>query len=61
MIFLKKAKSFQTGEQIAKDKIENGEAFKKFLEIVELQGGNINYINNPESIQNQNLSRKFAQ
>lgn len=47
MIFLgKKAKSMQKGELIAKKKIENGEAFKKFLEIVELQGGNIDYINN---------------
>jgi thymidine phosphorylase len=43
-----KAKSIQEGEEIAWQKIKNGEAFKKFLEIVELQGGNINYINNPD-------------
>ncbi len=43
MIYLgKKAKSIQEGEKIAKQKIENGEAFKKFLEIVELQEGNVN-------------------
>jgi pyrimidine-nucleoside phosphorylase len=49
MIYLgKKAKSLQAGEQIAKDKIENGEAFKKFIEIVGLQGGDANYIINPE-------------
>jgi pyrimidine-nucleoside phosphorylase len=48
MIFLgKKAKSMQQGEQIAKNKIENGEAFNKFLNIVELQGGNSDLINNP--------------
>jgi pyrimidine-nucleoside phosphorylase len=49
MIYLgKKAKSLEGGERIAKQKIENGEALKKFLEIVELQGGNVNYIINPE-------------
>jgi len=59
MIFLgKKAKSLQAGEQIAKDKIENGEAFKKFIEIVELQGGNMNYINKPEKYPKSKYSRK---
>jgi thymidine phosphorylase len=49
MIYLgKKAKSIRDGEHIAKQKIENGEAFKKFLEIVELQGGDINYLINPD-------------
>ncbi|MCW9097202.1 MAG: thymidine phosphorylase, partial [Ignavibacteriaceae bacterium] len=59
MIFLgKKAKSLQAGEQIAKDKIENGEAFRKFIEIVELQGGNINYINNPDKYPKAKYSRR---
>jgi pyrimidine-nucleoside phosphorylase len=50
MIYIgKKARSIQEGEKIAKQKIENGEAFKKFLEIVKLQGGDVNYINNPEN------------
>ena len=49
MIYLgKKANSLKEGEQIAKEKIENGEAFKKFTEIVEHQGGDINYITNPD-------------
>jgi len=49
MIYLgKKAESIYEGEKVAKQKIENGEAYKKFLEIVELQGGNVNYINNPD-------------
>ena len=49
MIYLgKKAKSIQDGEKIASKKIENGEAFKKFVEIVKLQGGEINYIDNPD-------------
>jgi pyrimidine-nucleoside phosphorylase len=49
MIFLgRKTKSLHDGEQIAKKKIDTGEAFTKFLEIVKLQGGNIDFINNPE-------------
>lgn len=49
MIYIgKKAKSIPEGENIAKQKIENGEAFKKFLEIVTHQGGDVNYINNPD-------------
>ena len=59
MIYLgKKAKSLRDGEQIAKDKIVNGDAFKKFLEIVELQGGDVNYINNPERYPKPKFSRK---
>ena len=49
MIYLgKKAKSIKEGELIAKQKIKNGDAFNKLLEIVKLQGGNLNYINNPD-------------
>jgi pyrimidine-nucleoside phosphorylase len=49
MIYLgKKANSVKEGEQIANQQINNGKAFNKFLEIVELQGGDINYINNPD-------------
>jgi pyrimidine-nucleoside phosphorylase len=59
MIFLgKKAKSLQAGEQIAKMKIENGDAFKKFLEIVGLQGGNVDYINNPEKYSKSKFVKK---
>jgi pyrimidine-nucleoside phosphorylase len=49
MIYLgKKAKTLKEGESIAKEKIINGEAFRKFLEIVKLQGGNVYYILNPD-------------
>ncbi|MFI5236870.1 MAG: thymidine phosphorylase [Ignavibacteriales bacterium] len=49
MMYLgKKAKSLKEGEQKAKNKIENGQAFKKFLEIVEMQGGNKKYIIDPD-------------
>lgn len=47
MLFLgQKAKSLKEGEKLAKQQIKNGKAFKKFLEIVELQGGKLNYIIN---------------
>ena len=59
MIYLgRRAKSLQDGEQIAKKKIETGEAFTKFLEIVKLQGGNLNYINNPHSYPRSKFIKK---
>ncbi len=59
MIYLgKKSKSIKEGELIAKQKIENGEAFKKFLEIVELQGGNVNYIINPDKYPKSRFVKK---
>lgn len=49
MIFLgKKSKSLKEGELFAKEKIESGDAYKKFLEIVKLQGGDTNYIKYPD-------------
>jgi pyrimidine-nucleoside phosphorylase len=59
MIFLGgKAESLKVGEKIAKNKIYNGEAFAKFLEIVELQGGNVNYIINPERYPKSKILKK---
>jgi len=49
MIFLGgKSKSIEDGVTIAQEQIKNGNAFEKFLEIVQAQGGDITYINNPE-------------
>lgn len=60
MIYLgKKAKSIQDGEKIARQKIENGEAFKKFVEIVKLQGGKINYIDNPDQYSKSKYIQKI--
>jgi len=60
MIYLGKgANSLKDGEQIAKKQIENGKAFKKFLEIVELQGGNTDYINYPEKYPKPKYSKKL--
>jgi len=49
MIFLGgKASSIQEGIEISKELIENGKAFNKFLEIVKLQGGDVEIIKHPE-------------
>jgi pyrimidine-nucleoside phosphorylase len=49
MIYLGgKASSIQEGIEISKELIENGKAFNKFLEIVKLQGGNVELIKHPE-------------
>jgi pyrimidine-nucleoside phosphorylase len=48
MIFLgEKAKSYNEGEKVAAQIIMSGAAYKKFLEVVKAQGGNVNYIKNP--------------
>lgn len=61
MIFLGgKAKSLQEGEQKAKNKINSGEAFAKFVEIVELQGGDVNYIINPEKYPKSKFAKKVC-
>lgn len=38
--------SFEEGEKLLQSKIENGEAFKKFVEFIEAQGGDITYVLN---------------
>lgn len=38
--------SFEEGEKLLQSKIENGEAFKKFVDFVEAQGGDITYVLN---------------
>ena len=55
----KKAKSLSEGEKIAELQIINGKAFEKFLEIVELQGGNRSYITNPEKYPVSKFVRKL--
>ena len=49
MIYLgEKSKSINEGKKLAEEQIKNGKAFSKFTEIVKLQGGKVDYINNPE-------------
>lgn len=48
MIYLGgKAKSIKEGIKISQELIDNGKAFQKFLEFVELQGGDVSLIKNP--------------
>ncbi len=50
MIYLGgKAGSIKEGVEIAKEQINNGKAFKKFVQMVELQGGNSKFILHPEN------------
>ena len=61
MIYIgRKAKSIREGENFAKQQIENGRAFNKFLEIVELQGGDLNYINGPDKYLKPKYSKKIS-
>lgn len=47
MIYLgEKSSSIEEGIKLSKQMIENGKAYQKFLEIVEAQSGNIDYIEN---------------
>lgn len=49
MLFLgRKASTIDEGKKLARKQIENGSAFRKFLDIVEMQGGNGYFIANPE-------------
>ncbi|MGE5353382.1 MAG: thymidine phosphorylase [Acidobacteriota bacterium] len=49
MIYLGgKASSIEEGIEVSRDMITSGKAFEKFIEIVKLQGGDINLIKNPE-------------
>lgn len=43
-----KADSIKQGIKISRDMINSGKAFAKFVEMVKLQGGNVNIVNNPD-------------
>lgn len=50
MIYLGgKAKSIEEGIEIGKKSIESGKAWQKFLDNVEEQGGNVQFVKNPDS------------
>ena len=60
MIFLAgKAKSISDGKKKAFEQIKNGQAYKKFLEIVKLQGGNVSYIENTNKYPEPKFSKKI--
>jgi pyrimidine-nucleoside phosphorylase len=60
MIYLGgKTGSIEEGAEIAKEQINNGKAFDKFVEIVNLQGGDISYILNPEKYPKSKFIKKI--
>ncbi|MCX8106502.1 MAG: thymidine phosphorylase [Ignavibacterium album] len=60
MIFLgRKAKSFEEGIEKAIITLNSGKAYDKFLEIVEAQGGDVSYINNPDKYPKSEYQKKI--
>ncbi|MEJ2493075.1 MAG: thymidine phosphorylase [Ignavibacteriaceae bacterium] len=61
MIYLgEKSKSINEGEKLAEEQIKNGKAFSKFTEIVKLQSGKVDYINNPEKYPKSKFVKKLT-
>ena len=59
MIYLgNKASSIKEGAQLAKEQINNGKAFEKFLEIVKLQSGDISVLLDPEKYPRTKYSKR---
>jgi len=57
MIFLgRNARSLNAGIKIAEETISNGSAFDKFLEIVNLQGGDVKFILHPDKYPHSKFS-----
>ena len=60
MLFLgNKVNSIEEGIELSNEMIKSGKAFKKFVEIVKLQGGNEFYILNPEKYPSTKYSEKI--
>ena len=60
MIYLGgKASSMKEGIRTAEEQIKNGKAFRKFVEIVKLQGGDISFITNPENYPKSKFIKKI--
>ncbi len=51
LMLARKANSVEEGENLIIKQINNGEAFNKFKELVEAQGGDVSYIDNPEKFE----------
>ena len=60
MIYLGgKADSINEGVEIAKEQINNGKAFEKFVQMIELQGGNTKFILHPEKYPKSKFIKKI--
>lgn len=61
MIYLgNKASSIKEGSKLAEEQIKNGKAFEKFLQIVELQGGDTSFLIKPELYPKSKYSKKVS-
>ena len=59
MIFLGgKADSIEEGFEISKEKISSGEAYDRFLQMSELQNGDISFLKNPEKYEQAKFAEK---
>ncbi len=56
MLYLANKGSIEDCEKMAKDAIENGYAINKLIEMVEAQGGDIDYIKNPDKFEKSKYS-----
>ncbi|MFA5403963.1 MAG: thymidine phosphorylase [Ignavibacteria bacterium] len=60
MIYLGgKASSIDEGEKIAEQKLQDGSAYKKFLEITQIQNGDVNYINDWKNSKRAKYSKEI--
>ncbi|MCX6150539.1 MAG: thymidine phosphorylase [Ignavibacteriales bacterium] len=53
-----KAQFLDEGIEISREMIKSGKAFDKFVKIVELQGGDVNLVNNPEEYPKSKIIEK---
>ena len=60
MIYLGgKASSIKEGVEVSQALIDNGKAFQKFYEIVKIQGGRVDYIENPDKYPASKVAEKI--
>jgi pyrimidine-nucleoside phosphorylase len=60
MLYLgKKASSIEEGEKIARQKLQDGSAYKKFLEVVKEQKGDVDYIKDWKNYKRAKCSKKI--
>ncbi|MHB8853930.1 MAG: thymidine phosphorylase [Ignavibacteriaceae bacterium] len=60
MIFLgKKASSLKEGIKISQHVLASGKAYEKFLEVIEIQGGDVSYIEKPEKYPKSKIVEKI--
>ncbi len=60
MIYMaKKAPSLEIAKEMAKDVIQNGKAFEKFIQIVEAHGGDTSLIKNTDKFQNAKFKKEI--